>query len=314
MCVCWRRGVRTDCRLSQQWGLPRILTLPSSPVLAGQPWARRYLNAVYDFPFSATHAQGDAIDLLDVHGKPHMENCDPGIYPSFFFDFGRAAAQKAWLAILRRTVAEGSADGVYVDCFNTIPIKCNETTGKCVARRNGKKISVNEEVTPAQLAAYTKGKTSTMRAGVEIVGSNGTFYSKGLNPAHVPPPGSGNIVFFGREGDPPETLISKVASALKGYRYVIVGPANDFSAPTRKETGASTCKETLIATFLLAMEPGCFLLCNGWDADFGRPLGAPTGPAVLKNGQWAREFTGGTRVSFANGTGTVTWTAADPIV
>ena len=39
-----------------------------------------------DWPFMSTHALGNAVDVLDVHGKPHEESCDPGIFPSFFIE------------------------------------------------------------------------------------------------------------------------------------------------------------------------------------------------------------------------------------
>ena len=40
------------------------------------------MNSVYDWPFDATHGLGAAhIDVLDIHGQPHAEQCDPGVYP-----------------------------------------------------------------------------------------------------------------------------------------------------------------------------------------------------------------------------------------
>ena len=42
----------------------------------------------------------------------------------------------------------------------------------------------------------------------------------------------------------------------------------------------SPCGETATALFLLALEPGCFLLCQGWDDWFGYKLGLPAGPAA----------------------------------
>ena len=45
------------------------------------PHTMLYLNSVYDFPFSRTHGLGNAIDLLDVNGHPHMVSV-------FFFFLG----------------------------------------------------------------------------------------------------------------------------------------------------------------------------------------------------------------------------------
>ena len=104
-----------------------------------------YLNSVYDFPFSKTHDV--SIDVLDIQGNPHMESCDPGIFPSYFFDFGKAKARKAWLDILQDSIVNGSADGVYIDCYSTMGLKCDDKNETCIAKRNGKVQSVNEEVT-----------------------------------------------------------------------------------------------------------------------------------------------------------------------
>merc|ERR1719445_675384 len=152
------------------------------------PHCMLYLNAVYDFPFSRSHSI--KIDLTDIHGKPHMENCDPGIFPSFFFDFGRSVGQQAWLDIIERAVVNGSADGVYVDCYMTNPIHCEQNATTCIAKRNGKFKSINEVVTLAQSQAYTTGKAKTLRAGAKLVGPLGTFYAKSA-PMTKPPPYGG---------------------------------------------------------------------------------------------------------------------------
>ena len=68
-----------------------------------------YMNTVYDWPFDATHGLGaQNVDVLDIHGNPHMEQCDPGIYPSFFLDHGRPAGQQAFLNIFRKHILNSS--------------------------------------------------------------------------------------------------------------------------------------------------------------------------------------------------------------
>lgn len=52
------------------------------------PHCMLFANTIYDWPFDLAHAGGDAVDVLDIHGMPHMESCDPGIFPSFFYDYG----------------------------------------------------------------------------------------------------------------------------------------------------------------------------------------------------------------------------------
>lgn len=231
---------------------------------------------------------------------------------------------------MERAVINGSADGVYTDCWKTIPISCNAAangTTSCIARRNGKKISVNERVTEAQYKAYVAGKTSTMAAATAMVlGRKGTFYSKGLNPEHVPPPGTGNIAFTGKKDNTPDELVPMVNKA-RGFEYLIIGGANEFSAPTHNETGVSQCSESVVAAFLMAVRPGAFLLCNGWDPLYSRPLGKPLGPAtatvvVVGGGDtttskkatskkvWRRAFASGTNATWSDGKGTVDWAPA----
>ena len=78
------------------------------------PHAMLYMNAVYDWPFDKAHGRGAVnIDILDVNGVPHAEQCDPGIYPSFFLDHGREAGQDAFLDTFRTYIKGGdTADGV----------------------------------------------------------------------------------------------------------------------------------------------------------------------------------------------------------
>jgi hypothetical protein len=53
------------------------------------PHGMLYINSVYLWPFDAASHLSQAAMVTDVHGNPHMESCDPGIYPSFFYDFGK---------------------------------------------------------------------------------------------------------------------------------------------------------------------------------------------------------------------------------
>ena len=74
-----------------------------------EPHAMLYMNSVYDWPFDAAHAKH--ADVLDINGHPHAEQCDPGIYPSFFLDHGRQAGQEAFQAIFQKYIVDGAADG-----------------------------------------------------------------------------------------------------------------------------------------------------------------------------------------------------------
>merc|ERR1712060_234437 len=97
------------------------------------------------------------------------------------------------------------------------------------------------------------------------------------------------------------TMIEQVRTGLQNFKYLIVGCENCYSDPkTEKSALESTCSESQLAAFLLAVEPGAFLLCNGWDDNFALPLGLPKSPAKqnLKTGGWSRRFLGGTSVTW----------------
>jgi len=95
---------------------------------------------------------------------------------------------------------------------------------------------------------------------------------------------------------------------LRGKSYIVVGDANNFSSP-KFETYAPDmasfmqnaftqhCPDDKLAQFLLAVEPGAYLLCNGWDPRMSRRLGnqegmlcqtEPRGLALLKVELWRR--------------------------
>merc|ERR1712216_232024 len=166
-----------------------------------------------------------------------MESVDPGIFPVFMFDYSKAAARQAWLNIIERAVVNGSSDGVYVDCAPTYGLKCNSTTGKCIAKRNGKTVSLNEEVTPEQVAAYQQHKDATVTAGTKLVGPHGSWFGNNAGSWKTSNPGLGTNMMMMRAPDDPETLIGQVQHALKNYNYLIVGCENCFSSP-KAETSA----------------------------------------------------------------------------
>lgn len=126
-----------------------------------------------------------------------------------------------------------------------------------------------------------------------------------------PPPHGGNLIFWdagkNTKGSIVEALIQGVAEGLQNYKYIIIGQSNDYVAPTNNDTSAK-CSESDVAAFLLAVEPGCFLLCNGYAAWQEYKLGQPRGPAKQdSSGTWTRSFAFGTVATWSGNTGTVKW-------
>ena len=62
---------------------------------------------------------------------------------------GKEAGRKAYLDIIERAVVNGSADGVYADCYGQYGLTCKGS--ECTAKRNGKVQSYNDQVTEQQV-------------------------------------------------------------------------------------------------------------------------------------------------------------------
>ena len=86
----------------------------------------------------------------------------------------------------------------------------------------------------------------------------------------------------------PALLIQHVRQVLAHYEYVVVGEDCEINQAKRNPRFESQCGESAIAMFLLAVEPGAVLLCQGWSEEFGRALGLPLGAADIdaNTGTW----------------------------
>jgi hypothetical protein len=76
-----------------------------------------------------------------------------------------------------------------------------------------------------------------------------------------------------RAGTPPE-MIAMVQRVMtqNGYLYILVGGGYSNLARNESDVG-SKCTDADVAIFTLGMEAGCYLICQGWDEAFSKPLG-----------------------------------------
>jgi hypothetical protein len=318
-----------------------------------------YTNANYLWPYDAASAAGDAVRIVDVHRRTHVETCDPGLFPSWIFDYSKKAAQQAWLSIVARGL-NSSADGIYADCYTGNRIQCHpRDSTNCTAFRkahDGAPDSQHNSVSRATAEGWMPGKEWTMRAAAQmVVARGGSFYAKNA-PLGALPPYGGNTnwiwltcAHYYPEGRPmttvrgcktpgdvpgcelmePAFLIKQVKRVLVNYEYVVLGTDStdptDYTGPAGRRYNdsrslpnsefVSFCGETGIALFLLALpkQGGAYLLCQGWDDNFGRPLGRPLADAVrdAATGEWSRHFEHGTVATWRNNTGRVKWAPHD---
>jgi hypothetical protein len=218
-----------------------------------------YVNADYLWPYDTTSAMGDAVRIVDVEGRAHVETCDPGLFPTYLFDYSKEAARQAWLGIVARGL-NTSADGVYADCYINNRIKCEPPgSNNCVTSGNGTATHhpmLNNHVTHKTATGWMPGKTRTLRAAAELVASRGgSFYAKNAPLDSVAPFGGNcNWIWLQcckyMEGKPlmskrgcqapgdvpgcvritPAYLIGQVKEVLKHYTYAVLG--TDAVLPT----------------------------------------------------------------------------------
>lgn len=97
----------------------------------------------------------------------------------------------------------------------------------------------------------------------------------------------------------------QMALGIYRYCYITTGDHIDGDCTSTK----STCSENEIAMFLLVVEEGAILGCNGWDEQFSNPLGQPTGFAEEIGDVVERRFNTRTYVTWliSKKTGKIFW-------
>jgi len=292
----------------------------------GLPHCLLYVNHVYDWPFDLAHGGGARdVDVVDVHGMPHVEVCDPGIYPTFFTDFGRKAGREAFLSSIRTHVVEGAADGVWLDNFNQVPFNCSGGGG-CTALRSRDPVNNASVVTAAQVAAYREGKQQATTAAVKMVSSQRgvvaaiacNYYSDSISCTRPNPNGASmGYLSQGLVDNFRSNITGLVAlvdeAYANGYTYLLIEISRLLGgSPTEARGGC--IEEIGIAAFLLAAREGCFLQCRGTPGiEIERPIGEPLGRAVVSSDgkMLRRNFSSGVQAWWRLGTNTggVDWAA-----
>lgn len=182
-------------------------------------------------------------------------------------------------------------------------------------------------VTASQAAAWNKGKAVALKAATEYVGK-GPYFSNGNEFEGVMSNLNGH---WGgdrglKSGDPRDN-IKDVNDHLVNHSYFYMSCTGDqhwTTDPNDPKSLVSACNDQALGRFLLAVEEGCFFGTNGWDPDYAKPLGDPTGPAVYTpaSGDMPatlhRNFSSGTYIIFTysktgkDGTSEIFWEGKPP--
>ena len=115
--------------------------------------------------------------------------------------------------------------------------------------------------------AFNAGKNATLKAAEAFLGHEAVFFSA-----------TDDLIKHNR--NPPE-LIAAVDKQLAKSPYAYVYGARDQQPDHDPANHTSECQPRFVAMFLLAVEEGAFLGCNGWIPAFGLPLGKPLAKAAV---------------------------------
>jgi len=254
-----------------------------------------YLNTLYDFGFISLHEQALAIgaDVVKTDGKLLAIKNDNGMPGINAFDQGKKKTRDMWLKFL----ADKKVDGVFPDKV-TIRAQYNKSSKfwQLCEYNSGKTWDLScGEISEADASAYNEGKELLMDGIYELFGKEGFIFHNTTAYVH---PGARS----------PSAIIENVQNAFKSgatYVYFMTADHHTDAPPTTK----SICTQREIIIFLLAVEEGCILGCNGWDPQFEKPLGNPLGPATVEGDVYTRKFASGTSVTWNTKTdsGDINW-------
>ena len=163
-------------------------------------------------------------------------------------------------------------------------------------------------MTEKSVQDYTAGLKTGLSNATALVagGSGGMFTAKTWATQESHDPYGANTALVGISSDPAK-MLRQVAQSRNASQYDFLIFVNRYSNLARAAGDlGSECSQAEIAAFMLALQPGCYLMCQGWDKQFEFQMGAPLGPAVSRDGRLVRQFASGTRVEYITATQTAT--------
>lgn len=294
-----------------------------------------YLNTLYDFPYYNLTAKFAAADLhvRDIHGNVVGMQNDNGMLHIPVFDFSQPAAVKLFLDFHRQLIVSGLVDGTFPDKPNERAFQAENGTWWLCENPHGPAPKHSWAAACGELAekkalAYNAGKAQMLTGLVNLYGKVGALWpvcSDGVEQC-------GSVCSrrapcnLGQDFSKAVEQHGELVQTLRNFSYVyfMMGDAHGPTLTTR-------CTPDDIMMFLLVVEEGMIIGCNGRDAAapdaaqtaaVGIPrswwvstLGKPLAPPVEANGVVSRSFESGVRVRYdlVSGNGTIDgWEALPP--
>lgn len=251
-----------------------------------------YWNTLLDFNFYSVASSIPKV--MDSNTKkPLILRNDNGLPGVYVFDYAQQTGRDGWYDYVVNLTKTGYVDGTFADKYSTMATQnssggwqiCNHWCGG---------------VTEEEAIAWNDGKNATVEKTLQFFNEHKTIFFHG------------NTEFVKHKDlKDPVLMINTIKSTLDQFLYAWVYYAGDQKWGHDPNDVSSECTDDNIAIFLLAVEEGAFLECNGWDEQFAKPLGNPLGPATTHGNIMNRTFASGTFVTWdlKKKTGTINWAA-----
>ena len=131
------------------------------------------------------------------------------------------------------------------------------------------------EMNKSTAMLYNAGKNKTMEAAYKFLGPKAVFFkiSDVLSGAHMSrTPAQMNA-----------TIARHMTSGLDHRGPYVHISHGDQKTSHDPHDVTSKCSSDDVALFMLGVEPGAFLGCNGWDPSFAKPLGGQRWTNIVTN-------------------------------
>ena len=264
----------------------QMATLASIRALNAATVTIMYFNSFLDFEYYSVHAMLVARGLLlrDVNNKTVVLSNDNNMNVTVP-DFSHQETVDLWMEVMTNATATGFVDGFYADKYGVTIEK--RPRGWIVSNHN-----VDCVIPEAVAIAWNAGHQQLLSRMVSKFGPRSmllhltTLLPQSDWKKHMTP-----LQIY-------HQLASWSSNRTAAQPYAWIHPWGDD-----KVAGTvSLCDDDDIVGFLLGVEEGAFLSCQGWAEQFAFPLGNPLGPATMNSSSLTRTFTSGTRVTYNQAT------------
>eukprot|EP00117_Sycon_ciliatum_P049682 scpid79209/ scgid35185/ len=265
-----------------------------------------YQNTLYMWRYQSLYGDFAAHDecLRALNGSIAGIVNDGGMQNVPVFSLDKNDTVFRYVDLLRNLTETGFIDGTFTDKPPILAFQ-NETTRVWQVCEKIRGSGAHEwihaciPISESVAMAYNDGKHAVLNQTEDVFLPKGGFILAG---SHV---GNMRLTNFRTIANISD-LLARLAHARteENVKYIYISVGDD-DRPTDGKNVSSQCTEQQIAMFLITVEEGMFLGCNGWSDDFSKPLGNPLANATQAGMTWSRKFSSGTSLTYDEQSGSV---------